>query len=81
MFSGANPLFGMLNVSLGALIMLITFLLMDEEAIKFLRRKTNNFLKMETFGNFDAHQSESKSNPRIQKETHANGIYVIDLEV
>ena len=81
MFLGANPLFGMLNVSLAALIMLITFLLMDEEAIKYLRRKTNNFFKLKTFGNFDAQKSESKTIPRIQKEAHANEIYVIDLEV
>ena len=77
MFSGANPLFGMLNVSLAALIMLITFLLMDEEAIKYLRRKTNNFLKMETFGNFDAHKKSDLKT--IQKEAHA--INVINLEV
>ena len=66
---GTNPLLGLLNVSLAAMIMLTTFLVMDEEAIKYLKRKTNNLFKMEPFGNYYSPQSDTKTRPRKQKET------------
>ena len=66
----------MLNVSLAALIMLTTFLMMDDEAIKYLKRRTREF-----FGDFDSHQIETKTKPRRQKESNVCDIYVIDLEM
>ena len=63
------------------MIMLTTFLVMDEEAIKYLKRKTKNLFKMEPFGNFYSPQSDTKTRPRKQKETKNIDIYVIDLEL
>ena len=71
----------MLNTSLAALIMLTTFLMMDDEAIKYLKRKTKNFFNMEPSGDFYSHQIETKIKPRKQKETYDRDIYVIDLEM
>ena len=71
----------MLNVSLAAMIMLTTFLMMDDEAIKYLKRKTKHFFNIKPFGNFDSHPSETKNKPRKQKETNVCDVYVIDLEL
>ena len=83
MILGANPLLGLLNVSLAALIMLMTFLMMDDEALKYLRRKKKNLFKMEPSpsGNFFSNQSKTKTKPRKQKETKVSDVYVIDLDV
>ena len=61
--------------------MLTTFLMMDDEVIKYLKRKTKNFFNMEPFVNFDSHQIENKIKPRKQKETNFRDVYVIDLEL
>lgn len=74
---GASTLLGLLNVSFAALIMLMTFLMMDEEAIKYLKRKTKYFWKKETFGEFEKRQIPTK--PRKKKD--ASDVYVIDLEI
>ena len=82
MILGANPLLGLLNVSLAAMIMLTTFLVMDDEAIKYLKRKTKNLFKMEPIGNFySQHQRDTETIPVKQKETNVSDIYVIDLEL
>ena len=81
MILGANPLLGLLNVSLAAMIMLMTFLMMDDEALKYLKRKRKNLFKMEPSGNFYSSQSKTKTKPRKQKETKVSDVYVIDLEL
>ena len=55
----------------------MTFLMMDEEAIKYLKRKTKYFWKKETFGEFEKRQIPTK--PRKKKD--ASDVYVIDLEI
>ena len=55
--------------------------MMDDEAIKYLKRKTKNFFNIEPSGDFDSHQIETKIKPRKQKETYDRDIYVIDLEM
>ena len=55
--------------------------MMDDEVIKYLKRKTKNFFNMEPFVNFDSHQIENKIKPRKQKETNFRDVYVIDLEL
>ena len=81
MILGANPLLGLLNVSLAAMIMLMTFLMMDDEALKYLKRKRKNLFKMEPSGYFYSSQSKTKTKPRKQKETKVSDVYVIDLEL
>ena len=76
---GASPLLGLLNVSFAALIMLMTFLMMDEEAIKYLKRKTKYFWKKETLGKFETRQIPTRTKSRKSKD--ANDVYVIDLEL
>ena len=59
--------------------MLMIFLMMDEEAIKYLKRKTKYFWKKETFGEFEKRKIPTKTKPRKKKD--ASDVYVIDLEI
>ena len=70
---------GVLNVSFAALIMLMTFLMMDEEATKYLKRKTKYVWKKETLGKFETRHIPTKT--KFRKSKDASDVYVIDLEL
>ena len=76
---GVSPLFGLVNVSLDAIIMLLAFLIMDEEAMKYLKRRSKDFMENGSFGKFHQRQSVITTKSRNTKET--NDIFVIDLEL